>query len=326
MVRIDASEAIDAACAALGVRLHRLETGLLLVEHGARRLPLVPGYWPLNARAACALAEDKRHCGALLRASGFSTPEEYAVALPLVDAAWPALHLHFEALGPPVLVKPARGTLGRGIARVADAAALRRHLALLAGHDGAALVQRWIEAPEYRLFHLDGEAMFAYRRTPPTAIGDGRRTLREHVDALSAEVPAFTPDRGWILDQLRAHGLDWTTPLPEGVRIRLSPCANAFGGGRFDDLRVPGEHGDVLPTACVDWLWRLGRTLGLRLFAVDLFSASALERLDDFVVLDVNANPQLDGLALFGRRDLQAEIWRRVLAAALADAGDATPA
>jgi cyanophycin synthetase len=320
MVRMEGSALIEAACDALGYGLRRLDTRLLLIEHADCRLPLLPGYWPLNPRAACALVEDKRHCGALLRASGFSTPEESAVVLPLADAAWPALRARFHAFGGPVLVKPARGTLGRGIARITDAAGLRRHLALLAGDDDGALMQRWIEAPEYRLFHLDGEPVFGYRRTPPEAVGDGRRTLRDHVDALQREASAFSPDRGWILDQLRALGLDWTTPLPDGVRLRLSACANGFGGGRFDELRVQGEGAAPFPPGCADWLRRLGRTVGLRLFAVDLFSASALRDPDDYCVLDVNANPQIESLAVFGRRDLQLQLWTRVLRAAMAEA------
>jgi cyanophycin synthetase len=236
------------------------------------------------------------------------------------EAEWPALRARVEAFGFPVLVKPARGTLGRGIARIADAAALRRHLVSLAGYDTQALIQRWIEAPEFRLFHLDGACVYAYRRTPPEAIGDGRRTLREQVDALSAQAPAFSPDRGWIHDQLRAHGLDWSTPLPAGVRIRLAPCANAFGGGRFDALRVPDEDPASLPSACRDWLRRLGGAMGLRLFAVDVFSESSLHDPSEIRVLDVNANPQIDGLAVFGRGDLQVRLWARVLEAALADA------
>ncbi len=320
MVRTEASAHIEAACDALGYRLRHLGSGLLLIEHDDVRLPLPPGYWPLNPRAACALAEDKRHCGALLRASGFSTPEEVAIALPLADAAWPALRERFDAFGGPVLVKPARGTLGRGIARIVEAAGLRRHLALLAAYDDGALMQRWIEAPEYRLFHFDGELVFGYRRTPPEAIGDGRRALRDHVDALQRDAPAFSPDRGWILDQLRALGLDWTTPLPAGVRLRLAPCANALGGGRFDALRVQGEGTAPFPPGCADWLRRLGRTVGLRLFAVDLFSASALRDPADYRVLDVNANPEIGSLAAFGRGDLQRQLWTRVLRAAMADA------
>jgi len=325
MAARDDAATLEAACATLGFRVRRDEDGRAWIDDGSRGFTLPPGGWPLNTPAARAVARDKRACGARLREAGFATPTEIAVDMSsFPESAWQRLQAAVAAIGYPVFVKPSDGSMGQLAARVVDAAGVRRQLGLIAQRHAAALVQAWIDLPEYRLFHCDGALVFGYRRTPPDVVGDGRRSLREQVDALCAASPAFEPgyglDRDWILDQLRAHRLDWTRPLPDGLRIRLGARANGIAGGRFSDLRVAGEGLQPFPPRCEDWLRRLAHTLGLRVFAVDLFSASCLASPEDACVIDVNAQPRLDALLGFGREDLRREVWCRVLRTAMAEA------
>lgn len=320
-----------------GWSFRRLDGGIRWItgDDGAG-IALPAGHRPLNSQAASVLAADKAACAILLREAGIGTPEQVVVDLeglglagdgpaggdppgripPEAAPAWRQVARRVEALGYPVFVKPATGSRGQLARRIPDEGALRHQLSWIGRRFRRAVVQPFVRAPEYRLFWLDGRLEFLYRRLPPAVVGDGRRTLRQLVDDLDRELPEFDPevglDRGFILEQILAHGVTWTTPLPAGLTIELSGVGNLWSGARLVDFARQG------PPGCEAWLERLARTLGLRLCAVDLFSPSCLADPTDFLVIDVNSNPHWSVLRSVGQEAVWREVWERVLERALA--------
>ncbi|GAB4190990.1 MAG: hypothetical protein Tsb002_19310 [Wenzhouxiangellaceae bacterium] len=311
---------LSRACTALGYTLRQLDSGLWQIEDGARCLPLPPGYWPMNTHAACAIAIDKRHSHALLRDHGVDTPQQLEILLDeRLDERLGDVRQQIDDWGFPVFVKPDKGSLGQLAARVAHHEQLAQHLRLTAQRYHCALIQRYIEQPEYRLFYLRGEMLFHYRRHPPSIIGDGQRSLSQAVDDLCRQSPAFDPDYGldknWILEQLLRHKLTWNSVVPAGLTIRLGACSNLISGGQFSDFSQ-----QPLP-ACEQWLNRIARLFRLELFAVDLFSASQLRDPTDFCVIDINSNPQLESLDYFNQDHLRQQIWQKILQLAMSRGG-----
>lgn len=301
-----------------------LDGGLRLLTGSGGSLALPAGYRPLNSHTGCVLASDKCSCHALLSTHGIGTPEQLAVDLEGLDVdsgsvseseSWRAFVVRVEELGFPVFVKPDSGSRGQLARRIPDASALRRQLRLIRRRFRRAIVQPFLRQPEYRLFYLDGELEFSYRRLPPVVVGDGKRTLRECVERRARELPLFDPaiglDREWILEQILQHGVTWNTPLPQGLRIELGGVSNLLAGGR------PVGFTRQAPPGCRDWLRRLAGLLGLRLFAVDLFSRSELADPTDYCVLDVNSNPHWEVLRSMGREAVWKSTWERILELAL---------
>ncbi len=161
----------------------------------------------------------------------------------------------------------------------------------------AILVQPYVRASEYRVFVLNGRALFSYRKAPVQVIGDGRQTLCELVEAVprDAEAPG-----------LKARGRDASGQLlasadvpSDGEVIVLEGPANRAAGGGANDLR------DGAPEPMAQLAINAAHAVGLSLAAVDLFKME-----ENFVVIEVNSNPMIATLEESGRWDLIIEIWR----------------
>ena len=79
---------------------------------------------------------------------------------------------HAEALGFPLMVKPAHEGSSIGMARVDDRAALERAWREAAGYDDLVLVERWVSGAEYTVAVLGDEALPVIRLETPHAFYD----------------------------------------------------------------------------------------------------------------------------------------------------------
>jgi glutathione synthase/RimK-type ligase-like ATP-grasp enzyme len=318
---------VEDACRRLGLTLTNLDPfsgHLARVSDGTASFLTGAGRicaYPLNGASVADIARDKAHTAALLQQAGFKVPEG---RLFFISASHRALRPpgreladlpdYAETLGYPLLVKPNDGSRGNLVEIVDDEAELTAYAGRAAARTGAILVQRIIDLPEYRLFLLDGEVRFAYRRLANELEGDGasvRDTLSRHNAAcIAAGLSPVAEQCGWIRRQLDRLGLGLDDPLPPGTRFRPSPRGNISAGGRIAEFRQ-----DVPPLVAT-WARRLFETLPLRVCAIDLF-ASEITDPDGFVVIEVNGNPSLTGVATLRRRDVVIDLWVEICRRAL---------
>ncbi|NCA68551.1 MAG: D-alanine--D-alanine ligase [Sphingobacteriia bacterium] len=107
-----------------------------------------------------ALGMDKYRCKLAWAGRGLPTAD----AVPLRDTAD---LLSAEALGFPLMIKPAREGSSIGMARVEDAAGLAEAWRLARRFDDLVLAERWIQGAEYTCAILDGEALPLIRLETP---------------------------------------------------------------------------------------------------------------------------------------------------------------
>jgi nucleotide-binding universal stress UspA family protein len=164
------------------------------------------------------------------------------------------------------------------------------------------VLQPIVEGIEYRIFVLDGDALYCARKAAPFVIGDGARSLREllsaHNDALRSRglSPASPDDRDLALDVVPAK--DERRDIPG--RMNLS------AGGTMLLEAPPSEAAVVLAK-------QAARALGLRVAAVDLFVDAGDP--DAATVIEVNSNPSIRLLENSGRDDLILKIWQHTFSA-----------
>jgi glutathione synthase/RimK-type ligase-like ATP-grasp enzyme len=276
--------------------------------------------FPINDAMAASIATDKTHSYELLARAGLRVPlsqivftsSKYAGLRPrgreIADAK------RFAAkMGYPVFLKPNDGSRGNFAQSVSDEAELEAHLDQIAPLHPSAVVQEYLRGEERRLFHIDGEPLFAYSKTKPVLRGNGIST----VEALLQSVDEANWRKGLspanrrdpiLLQSLDELGIGFGTVMPEGLEIAFSEKANVSGGGGTVDLRekFTGEERDM----CRKTL----DATGLRLCAIDLIVP---EEGGEPVVLELNANPALSALETAGRTDLLLRIWTEVLVKAL---------
>jgi glutathione synthase/RimK-type ligase-like ATP-grasp enzyme len=279
--------------------------------------------YPLNSHAAAELARDKAYCVDVLASAGLAVVPGARFYADAADASRfsqgqsPADALAWaEWRGYPFFAKLNRGAHGKLARRIGSANALLAYLAEARAFDHMVLLQPIVEAPEARVFIVEGRARFVYRRTPMTLRGDGQRSigalLASHLaDPRLAAEPTALEAAATALARLakdrRALG---DIPGPSEP-VLVAEAANLAQGGRLEALDL--DPGPELQA----WARRVAEASGLRIFGADVF----YERLEDpssFQVIELNGNPSLAGLWRAGHRDVCLAIWRDVLDAQFA--------
>jgi glutathione synthase/RimK-type ligase-like ATP-grasp enzyme len=286
---------------------------LFEVSDGARRAVFAAGAgspYALNDARAASIARDKAFCAEVLRQAGLP-------ALPgrmfFVTKRWAEMRgpgrepedaLAFaEAAAFPLFCKPISASNGLFAEIIDEPAAFADYLRRVSREHFAILVQPYMRAREFRVFVLEGRALFSYQKQLPSVVGDGARTLRELITALPHEVE--TTRARDAAGKLAALG----HVIGKDARVVLEGPANrAVGGGAVELREGAPEPLGRLALAAAD-------ALDLRLAGIDIFDVS--KDFSDLRVIEVNSNPMIATLEDHGRWDLIAEIWHANFRAAL---------
>jgi glutathione synthase/RimK-type ligase-like ATP-grasp enzyme len=299
---------------------------LIRISHGRRFTFVGAGNvhsYPINSATIASIATDKTHTSRLLEQIGVDVPRSRLVFLDDRFADFrPAGHdieeakAFAERLGFPVFVKPNEGARGTFAQSVADSEGLERQLKAIASRYYSAVVQEYLRGVEERIFYIDGEPYFAYRKTRPWMGGDGRRSVAELLDEVDLKLrrsglsPTNRSDP--MLEAFLAGEGMTVGDVPDvGTEIPFSEKANLSWGGGVEDFRERFSDAEA----------QLCRTIyghtGLRVCAIDLIRIDGPHSRE--VVIELNANPALASLDRLGKTDLLMAIWTAILSKAIGD-------
>lgn len=281
------------------------------------------GMYPLNSHYGVALVNDKAWSYQVLRKAGYQVPtgdyffvtDEWREYRPSGKEITDAM-AYATQLGYPVFVKPNDGSSGYLAELITDAAGLREHLAKIATHSQISLIQKPITWLEYRLFVVDGVVQFVYRRERPTVIGDGQQTVQELIEKHNAvilvEKHRINPHTDFVAKKLLEQGLTLVSILPLGQKLEVAAHANLAGGGKLC------EYQEVVPNWVHDWASGVVAALGLRVAGIDVFMPTSLaeagtENTKNWLIIEVNGNPNLAGIYTNGHAELAQKIWIQIL-------------
>lgn len=315
---------IARVCAQLGLEFRDLDEGrgyLFSVSDGKRRFVSGTGsvsVYPLNAAPAFAVSRDKAHTNAALAGAGiahvpgklyFVTEHRAALRSPgreIEDALR-------EFPDRPSFCKPNTGARGDFAEVIASKQAFAGYIERVKRRYDAVLVQPVVEGDEYRVFCLDGEAVFATLKSDFALHGDGASTMRDlirrHNETTKSD--SISPlDEHNFLHYLRAnHDIVADRVLAAGEKLVLPGRRNLSAGGdvRGFTTTVPRRLAELAVAAT--------EALSLRVSGVDVFDVSPRRDLSDLAVLEVNGNPAIATLSKIGREDLVDQIWTKILRA-----------
>lgn len=281
---------------------------------------LLGGVSPLNDAAAAALCSDKFHTATVLSRAGYRVPhgvrclrsgrfeaDEYTSQLGLDPA-----HEFAEAEGFPLIVKPNRGSRGRGVVVVRDTAELDRAVAEVWRDDYLALVQRPVPGVDLRVDMLGEQCVFAYARKPLQLVGDGRRSVAELFASADERF-----DVQWCVNVLprqpqwqavvRERGIGIDTVLGIGQMVEFDPWV--LNLNRLCAWSVV----EVLPERWREHCAGIGRRLGLVHFGVDFKTVGVEGEPREAVVVEVNGSPSLLQMARLGHYRRVLEVEERVV-------------
>lgn len=290
---------------------------LMKVTGNGQELVLLDGHYPLNGEAEVAVAKDKVFANMLLQKRGIRFPEgDYFFITPeyreyrsdgkeLDDAL-----VFAKQFGYPLFAKPINGAQGMYARIVQNEVELKNLFKEAVAEHYGMLLQKPLEGQEHRLFLVDGEAFFTYRKARPSVMTDGQKSLLELIDDYLGNQTGI--DKVAAREHFNTHlstiKIDLQTIFTTGQRIFLAPNANPNNGGFIDDVR------EEVPEPVKEWGRKIAETIKLRVCAVDFFAHESVdENPADFVVLEVNGNPSLKTIWALGHKELAKRIWHSIL-------------
>ncbi|MDS2174065.1 hypothetical protein Q7C18_15275 [Nesterenkonia sp. CL21] len=247
-----------------------------------------------TSHTAVVLEQDKAAANQRLAAAGVPTPETSVVDVSRQSEQ--ALYDAVHAKGWPVVLKPARGSMGRGVfTDVRDDATVESCLRILRDEMAVdqIIVERHVPGDDHRVLVVAGRAVAACRRDPANVVGDGDHTVEELVAAKNrarAANPHLT-SIGWDAETdryLAAQGLALDAVPTAGQTVRLRGKANASAGG--DSIDVTGR----LPEHVLTIAENAARAIpGLVVAGVDvLYSPEGADGApESCAVIEINSRP-----------------------------------
>lgn len=275
----------------------------------------------INPHGAVRVVQDKAYTSFFLKKYGFSVPLEKTFFSQKINArvkqksSIENAKIFAERIGFPVVVKPNSLSLGQGVFFVEKAADFEKYAQKVLEEDRVGLVQKAYSGKDYRVVVFDGEVFAAYERNPLSIVGDGHNDIlfliknkQKQLSELGKDA-IVSPQDARILSSLKKKDYTFSSILPKGKKIQLLQNANLSDGGMAID--VTGQIHPFFKNIAVE----ATRQMSLNLCGVDIMCEDITRATEDYVIIELNASPGLDGYALLSEaHDKRVdELYLRVL-------------
>jgi cyanophycin synthetase len=284
---------------------------------GGKRVYIERNKLGVNNSISNSIARNKNRTYRILEKRGIPCPRAIQVNR---DNTIEDISGRLKTLQKPLVVKPVKGSLGKGVSvkleSARDVADAVRHARRISP---TVLIEEYIAGNNYRANVFENEVIDILERIPAYVIGDGKSSIRALIDEKNAiratmglkkikidrELRRFVKDQKLSLASVPARGLE--------VPLRLS-CNMASGG---ETKRVNMQR-DVHPDNLRMFV-AAARSLGLALAGIDFITPDLSRSYKEIrcVINEINRAPMLDAhyFADFAMNNIVAEkILARVAA------------
>ncbi len=269
----------------IGVDVIDAEGGLFELSWGGRAVRCRESLTELTSAVALSICDDKAMTRRIVQAAGVTAPEG-------VDADdRPAVEKLLEKHGS-LVVKPARGEQGRGVAVDLDTMdSVERAIAAAKGQCERVLVESYHAGDDLRLIVIGYKLVAAAVRRPAEVVGDGKHKVRELIERQSRRREASTGGESRIpLDDetercVAKAGYDFDDVPPEGAAFPVRKAANLHTGGTIHDV-TEIVHPRLVEAACT-----VARAIEIPVVGVDFIVENPTR--PDYVFIEANERPGL---------------------------------
>jgi GNAT-family acetyltransferase (TIGR03103 family) len=261
------------------------EAGFFRLTYGGRSIACRESLSEFTSAVAMSICDDKRVTRRLVERAGVK------VAAQITEDSAEA-RARFLAEHGAVVVKPARGEQGRGIAvALTEAADVEAAVARAREVCPEVVVEAYFEGQDLRLIVIDYRVVAVAVRRPARVVGDGVATTAQLIEKQSRRRAAATGGESRIpVDAetercLAAAGYTLEDVLDAGQEITVRKTANLHTGGTIHD--VTGETHPALIKAAVT----AARAIEIPVTGIDLMVKSPRE--SEYVFIEANERPGL---------------------------------
>lgn len=268
------------------VEITDAEGGFFRLSHGGRSVHCRESLSELTSAVAMSICDDKAVTRRVVESAGLSVPEQIVASDD--DEVLEAFLKKHER----VVVKPARGEQGRGIAVGIDAVEdTKAAIANARTVCDRVLIEACFSGEDLRLVVIDFKLVAAAVRRPPHVIGDGRKKIRRLIAAQSRRRASATGGESTIpIDAetercLAIAGYTLDSVPENGVEIMVRKTANLHTGGSIHDVT------DIVHPRLVEAAIAAAKAIDIPVVGID-FMVKSPDR-PDYVFIEANERPGL---------------------------------
>ena len=269
----------------IAVEILDAQGGLFQLHFGGRSVRCRESLSEMTSAVALSICDDKAMTRRLVGAAGIAVPEQ--VSADDIEA----VRAMFERHGA-LVVKPARGEQGRGVAVELDTIeSTERAIENARAICPDVLVESYHRGEDLRLVVINFELVAAAIRKPAQVVGNGRDTVRELIERQSRRRAAATGGESVIpLDQetercVARGGFALDDVPPADVAFPVRKAASLHTGGTIHDVTA------IVHPALAEAAVKVARTIDIPVVGVDLIVPS--EQGADYVFIEANERPGL---------------------------------
>ena len=267
------------------VELTDAQAGFFRLSHGGRSVHCRESLSELTSAVAMSICDDKAVTRRVVENAGLVVPDQMTVD---EEAALEA----FQKEHGRVVVKPARGEQGRGVA-VGLETLDDTQRAITAAREicERVLVEACFEGEDLRLVVIDFKLVAAAVRRPPRIVGDGRRKVRNLIASQSRRRAAATggesriPVDGETRRCLAASGFTLDSVPEKDEEVTVRKTANLHTGGSIHDVT------GIVHPRLVEAAITAARAIDIPVVGID-FMVKAPDK-PDYVFIEANERPGL---------------------------------
>ena len=269
----------------IGVEVVDAEGGFFRLTSGGRSILCRESLSELTSGVAVSICDDKAVTRRVVERAGVRVPEQ-------IEFESRAQLAEFLERHKTLVIKPARGEQGRGVAvGIDDLDEAMLAVERARAHCDRVLVETCVQGEDLRLVVIDYKVVAAALRRPARVVGDGRSTVRELIASQSRRRAAATGGESKIpLDAetercLANAGLTLDEAPEKGAEIQVRRTANLHTGGTIHDV-TDEVHPQLVASAV-----RAARAINVPVTGIDFIVRSP--RAAHYAFIEANERPGL---------------------------------
>ncbi|MCG6873491.1 MAG: N-acetylglutaminylglutamine synthetase [Betaproteobacteria bacterium] len=269
----------------IGVEVVDAEGGLFRLTSGGRSILCRESLSELTSSVAMSICDDKAVTRRAVQRAGVKVPEQ--IEATSRDNVADFLERHGS-----VVVKPARGEQGRGVAvGIDDIDQAMNAVERARAHCDRVLVERCAQGDDLRLVVIGYKVVAAAVRRPARVVGDGLTPIRELIERQSRRRAGATGGESRIpMDAetercLHRAGYELDDVPPAGTEIAVRKTANLHTGGTIHDVT------DEVHPRLIEAAVKAARAINVPVTGIDLIVKSPSE--PEYVFIEANERPGL---------------------------------
>lgn len=266
--------------------------------------------YPSNKHFASEIISDKAYTYQILWLHWFSIPRSYQIYLD--DYAEYVNNDHKEdnitsiakKISYPVFVKPNNSSFWKAAEVIYNTHDLKKHIDPVKSISKICLIQEYIQAPEYRIFVVNWEIQFSYKRNALSIIWNWVETVEE---LLKKSWNLQYKTSQFLRNQLIDKKLHLNSILEKKQTLYLQSKSNISAGWSISDIKT--LHNKQLQV----WVKNLVNKFDISVTGIDIFAPKWINSPKDFIIIELNSNPSLVWIYRMWYEKLVHEIWKKIL-------------